>query len=225
MSTSRTLLSLALARRIGCVLTLEDARAIAREVEPEMDRPIPVEQFAPLHWRGYTLQPERIAGQEDALLPLEVEFRREVGFLAPLHPGPHAARLRHDEAAGILLLLVARDAAGAIAGVMRIRVWPHSSTLTIRACDEMLYVLPAHRGWLGAQLARYAEACAFSLGARDFTLTCQDATDSGRLARFAGYRKVATIYKKVAQDACDYSQVPSRHRQGVAHEPLAPHRV
>lgn len=214
-------LALAMSRHAGKPLTQDLARQILDEACPVEGAHIPLDQFEPRHWRGYTIRPERIAGQEAALLALEAAFREEVGFTGNLHAGAHAARLREDEAAGVLLLLVARTAAGEIAGAMRIRVWVHVASQSIRACDEMLYVLPAHRGWLGVHLARYAEACAFQLGAREITLTCQDATDSGRLARFAGYRKVATIYKLVAQDACDITRMPTRHhRHGVAHEPV-----
>lgn len=214
-------LALAMSRHAGKPLTQDVARRILEDVCSGDDSPIDLAQFAPAEWGGYTIRAERFYTQEPSLLALEAAFRQEVGFAGPFYASAQAARLREDEAAGLLLVLVARTAAGDIAGVMRVRIGGHVPSQTLRASDELLYVLPSHRGWLAYHLARYAERCAFQLGARDFTLTCQASTGSGRLARYAGYQPVATIYKKVAQDACDISQVPTRHRQGVAHVPLA----
>lgn len=216
-------LALAMSRHAGTILTQDVARRILDEVCSGADAPIDLAQFAPVRWSGYTIAAERFLTQEPALIALEHAFRREVGLGGQFHGAAQAARLREEEAAGLLLVLVARTAAGDVAGLMRVRVGGHVATQTLRAWDELLYVVPGHRGWLGYHLARYAERCAFQLGARDFTLTCQASTGSGRLARYAGYRPVATIFKKVAQDACDISQMPTRHQQGVAHVPLASH--
>lgn len=212
-----------MSRHAGKPLTQEVARCIVDEVCAGGDAPIDIAQFESIQWGGYTMSAERFRTQEPVLLGLEEAFRREVGFPGPFHAAAQAAILREAEAAGVLLVLVARTADGEIVGLMRVRVAWHAASQTLRAADELLYVVPEHRGWLSYHLARYAESCAFQLGARDFTLTCQASTGSGRLARYAGYEPVATIFKKVAQDACDISQMPTRHRQGVAHVPLASH--
>lgn len=218
----RLRLALALSRHAGKPLTQDLARQVLDEVCAGGSSAIALEQFTPREWRGYVIKPERIAGQEAALAVSEAAFWSEISARPGWNAEFELQRLREDEEAGLVLLLVARDAGGMLAVLIRVRVWFDAGEGALKARDEMVYVLPAHRGWLGVELCRYAERCCFALGARDFTAYCHESTDSARVTRFLGYRKVATVYQKVAQDACDYSRMPSRHRKGVAHEPLAP---
>lgn len=217
---TRALLSVALARALGQVLTLELAQSIAQEADASADRSIPVTAFGSKIWRGYTLRAEQVAGNEVDLAPLHEAYHLETRA-APLDLAFDYARLRDAERAGTVAMFTARTAAGELVGVMRVRVGFTLETQHMTACDDMFFVRPAHRGWLAIQLWKFAEEAMFGYGVREVTFDSLTINGAERMARFLGYQQVAIKFHKVAQEACNYSQVPTRHREGVAHEPLA----
>lgn len=220
---SRALLSVALARAVGQVLTLELAQSIVREACTEEDRSIPVESFGSTAWRGYTLRAERVAGNEADLAPLHLAYHRETSS-APFDLDFDYTRLRDAERAGTVAMFTARESdSGDLVGVMRVRVGFTLETQHMTACDDMFYLKPAHRGWLAVHLWKFAEEAMFGYGVREVTFDSLTINGAERMARFLGYQQVAIKFHKVAQEACNYSLVPTRHREGVAHEPLASH--
>jgi hypothetical protein len=222
---TRALLSVALARAVGQVLTVELAQSIVREACAEEDRSIPVDAFGAKTWRGYTLRAEKVAGNETELAPLHLAYHHETRP-APIDLDFDYARLREAERAGTVAMFTARVAeTGELVGVMRVRVGFTLETQHMTACDDMFFVKPEHRGWLAVQLWKFAEEAMFGYGVREVTFDSLTINGAERMARFLGYQQVAIKFHKVAQEACNYSQVPTRHREGVPHEPLAPHRV
>lgn len=203
-------LALVLSRYADQPLTLEVARAILRDAVPDEDRSIPLGDIPVRHWNGYTLQAERIAGNEAALAPLHQAYHEETKA-TPFDLNFDYARLREAERAGTLLMFTARTAAGELVGVMRVRLWTAIESQHLVACDDMFYVRPAHRGWLSVELWKATERAAFDYGVREVTFDSLTINGAERMARFLGYRQVAIKFHKVAQDSSDYSKVPTRH--------------
>jgi hypothetical protein len=218
---TRALLSVALARAVGQVLTFELAKSIVQEAGAEDDRSIPVQAFGSKQWRGYTLRAERVAGNEIDLAPLHEAYHRETR-VGPFDLAFDYARLRDAERAGTVAMFTARTADGELVGVMRVRVGFTLETQHMTACDDMFFVKPEHRGWLAIHLWKFAEEAMFGYGVREVTFDSLTINGAERMARFLGYQQVAIKFHKVAQEASNYSQVSTRHREGVAHEPLAP---
>lgn len=218
---TRLHLALALARCAGKAVTKELASQILAEVFPHGDHSIPVESFLPSAWQGYSLQAERISGNEAELRPLHDAYHRDTRVLET-DPDYDFARLREAEREGKVAMFTARTGTGELVGIMRIRVWRALEDRRLQACDDMFYVAPAHRGgMLAVRLWQFAERTMFDFGVREVTFDSLSINGAEKMARFLGYSQVAIKFHKVAQEACNYSQVPGRHRQGVEHEPLA----
>lgn len=198
---------------------------ILAEVCPHEDRSIPVERFAKQSWSGYSFQAERVVGNEVELGPLHEAYHRDTRVL-DTDAAYDFARLREAEREGKVAMFTARSSTGELVGIMRIRVWRALEDNRLLACDDMFYVAPAHRGsMLAVRLWQFAERIMFDFGVREVTFDSLSINGAEKMARFLGYTPVAIKFHKVAQEACNYSQVPRRHREGVEHEPLAPYRI
>lgn len=219
---TRLHLALALARCAGKTVTKDLAAQILAEVCPHGDRSIPVEDISAGGWGGYTFRAERVSGNEAELRPLHDAYHRETRVLVT-ESDYDFARLREAEREGNVAMFTARNAEDELVGVMRIRVWRALEDRRLQACDDMFYMVPAHRGgMLAVRLWQFAERAMFDFGVREVTFDSLGINGAEKMARFLGYEQVAIKFHKVAQEACNYSQVPGRHRQGVEHEPLAP---
>lgn len=219
---TRMHLALALARCAGQTVTRELAAQILAEVCPHEDHSIPVETFPTGGWHGYTFRAERVAGNEAELLPLHTAYHHDTRVLET-DAAYDFARLREAERGGHVAMFVARTAAGELVGIMRIRVWRALEDRRLQACDDMFYVAPAHRGsMMAVRLWQFAERVMFDFGVREVTFDSLGINGAEKMARFLGYRQVAIKFHKVAQDASDHTQVPTRHQKD-RHEPLASH--
>lgn len=214
------LLAHVLARHRDQPLTVDVARQIIAAMEADFS--IDPSRFGTERVGGYTLQCERVAGIEHELEPLHRGYRQAVNP----HLGDVAypyAELREAERAGSVIQATARQGATReLVGVMRVRVFKRTDCDHLGLLDDTFYVAPEHRvPNLATALWRFCEKAAFAHGVREAEIRTNRVTEG--MARFFGYRKVATIHQKVAHDASDYTRAPKR--QGVVHESLAPHRV
>lgn len=203
----RAILATALAKHIGQLLTVDAARAIVAEVE--VDRSIDVAQFEAEEFEGYRIQCERVAGIEDELAPLQVCYAAEHDPHLMSLPFPWAD-LRAAERRGSVLQATARErATGRLVGYMRVRLHQRIDAFTLELTCDQFYVHPDHRATgLAVRVWGYCERAAFAVGVREATIKVNGATAA--MARFFGYRKGAALFHKVAHDAADYTQAPTR---------------
>ena len=206
-------LSIELARRIGQVLTLDDAAAVARAVYG--GQALGLESIAPgWHAGGYALKPIWLDSAFD-----ELESHRLHG-LAEIHPDEPVAvcwdRIRELERQGRYVIFAALAPDGRLAASLWLFFAPSLNNGMPCVTDDLLYVEPdARKSLLAPALCRYAEAVMFGLGARSCTLRTHDVNQVGRLAKYLGYMKVADLYRK-ANFTDDASFTPTRH-QGAKH--------
>ncbi|MET3514362.1 hypothetical protein ABIC63_002134 [Pseudacidovorax sp. 1753] len=219
----RLRLALALSRYAGQVLTPDLARSILRDVEGA-DRTIDGKRFGQEGFNGYVIAAETVAGNEAALVPLQAACHEETRPGIPFDHQFDFARQREAERAGNLVLFTARLAStGELVGVLRVRVFQPDGCAHLEVTDDLFYIRPAHRNWLAVHLWRFAERSMFNLGVRVVSFDSLSITGADRMARYLGYTPVATKFTKVAQDACDYQQVPQRRPRGDSHGAMASH--
>lgn len=202
-------LSMELAKRVGEVLTLDEAKAIVRAVIG--GKALALDSIAPgWHADAFTLQPMWLDDGFPAL-----ESHRLKG-LAEVHPGEPVEvcwdRIRELERMGRYIIFAARWPDGRLAASLWLYFTPSLNNGTLTVADDMLYVEPEVRSsLLAVGLCRYAEAVMFGLGARSCTLQSYNVNKAGRLAKFLGYQKVADLYRK-ANYSGEASLTPTRHQ-------------
>ena len=202
-------LSMELAKRVGEVLTLDDAKAIARAVSG--GHSLALNSIAPgWHADAFTLQPVWLDSEFSAL-----EAHRLKG-LAEVHPGEPVSvcweRIRELERMGRYVIFVALWPDGRLAASLWLYFTRSLNKGTLTVTDDMLYLEPEVRSsLLAVGLCRYAEAVMFGLGARACTLQSFNVNKAGRLAKFLGYRKVADLYRKTNYSG-EASLIPTRHQ-------------
>lgn len=205
-------LSMELAKRVGQVLTLDDAKAVARAVMG--GNSLALDSIAPgWHADAFTLKPLWLDSDFAAL-----ESHRLQG-LAEVHPGEPVSvcwdRIRELERIGRYVIFGALRPDGHLAASLWLYFTRSLNNGTLTVTDDMLYVEPESRSsLLAVGLCRYAESVMFGLGARSCTLQSYDANKAGRLAKFMGYQKVADVYRKTNYSG-EASLTPTRH-QGAA---------
>lgn len=211
----REMLAVALARQIGNVLTPELAKTIAREAASTPNLSIDPGQFEPVTHGAFVFQCERLVQAEQDLRAQRAQFLSEANGGAPMQTD--WARLRELSRDGRQVIFTVREAVtGHLVGSVWLLVGENIDTRLSSVTDDLLYVEPAHRDLLlGVRLVQYAERCIFSMGVRSASFHFRNENGAGRMARFLGYQEFSTKYVKVAQDACDFSDVPTRHRKGV----------
>lgn len=207
------MLSLVLAKHMGESLTLDVARAIAREVAPT--RAYSPDLWAPMEWEGYTFQCERLNGIGSE----ELKFQRWA-YLAETRGfcTPDWGKLEELQRIGHHVIFTARNQAGDLAGSVWLYTVDDIDTRKPMVTDDMLYVEPAHRGRLGVKLVQYAERCIFAIGIRSATFHFRSANRADRLARYLGYTPISTRVTKT-HDGDSFAAVPTRHK-GSTHEPV-----
>jgi hypothetical protein len=210
-------LSLVLAKHVGSVLTVALARKIAFDVSPS--QAYPPATWAPVVYGDYTFQCERLANVLPALQG------QRLRYLAETRPGQRNDRTDWDrlleaQRTGSHVIYTARDQrSGDIVGSCWLFVGFDLDSGELAVTDDMLYVNADHRGGLvGLNLVKYAERCIFALGVRSATFHFRQENGSHRMARFLGYRSIATRVTKT-HDGDSFADVPTRH-QGSAHESL-----
>jgi hypothetical protein len=202
-------LSIELARHIGQVMTLQDAKDIARAVIGE--KSLDLESIAPgWHSSAYTLTPLWL---DSAFSSLEAH---RINGLAEIHPGEPVDvrwdRIRELERMGRYVIFAAVGADGGLAASLWLYFTPSLNNGTLTVTDDMLYVEPEVRSsLLAVGLCRYAEAVMFGLGARACSLQSFNVNKAGRLAKFLGYQKVADLYRKTNYSG-EASLTPTRHQ-------------
>lgn len=214
----REMLSVALARQVGQVLTPELAKAIVREACSNPDLSIDPGRFAPEHHGGYTFQCERLADAEDELVAQRTRYLYEVSDGAPVLT--NWRRLREMQHRAELVIFTARDGAGQMVGSVWLYVGANIDTTRLSVTDDLLYVEPAHRGALvGLHLVQYAERCVFALGVREATFHFRLENGADRMARFLGYTPDGIRVTKT-HNGDSFADAPTRHK-GVFDEPAA----
>lgn len=202
-------LSIELAKRIGQVLTLDDARQIAQAVAG--GQALTLSTIAPgWHAGGHTLKPIWLDSAFDALKS------HRLRALAEIHPGEPVAicwdRIRELERMGRYVIIGALAPDGRLVASLWLFFTPSLNNGIASVSDDLLYVEPEVRNThLAIGLCRYAEAVMLGLGARSCMLRTYDTNQVGRLAKFMGYTKVADLYRK-ANFADDASLTPTRHQ-------------
>ncbi|MNX86361.1 hypothetical protein D3C86_1182420 [compost metagenome] len=209
---TREMLSVALARQVGRVLTPDLAVAIAREADSEPDFTVDPIQFAPRVWGDFSFQCETLAA---AGLPLR---QQRVSYLYETQPAlparPDWARLLVMQRRGHHVIFTARhgEARRLVASIWLFLDWS-IDTEARTVTDDLFYVEPAHRGgMLAARLWQYAESSMFAFGVRDAVFHSRLDNGAARLARYLGYRAVATRVTKTHLGD-DFAEVPTRRKE------------
>lgn len=199
-------------------LTQELASAILAAMDDDLS--IPPSTFRTEVWQGFTFQAERVATTLRELAPLHDAYHRETRTRETA-PDFDVARLLEAERAGTLLMFTARSLAGELVGVMRVRIGWTLEDQRLTAGDDFFFVKPERRGGLLAvRLWQFMERECFRFGVVEATFRSLHVSNAPAMARYLGYRPLGTIFHKVAQDGGDYSTVPTRHKQGVANDPV-----
>lgn len=208
----RSLLAVALAKHAGAVLTQEVARAIMADALLEGERSINPRQFGQKKLGEYTLQAERIRGNEADLEPIHIGYHQEVRLTDDASDFGLAV-LRERERTGQLVMFTARTYEGRLIAVARVGIHLDFATQKLIGTDDMLYVLPEFRvGGLAMALCRFSEEKLFHFGIRELTFTTLTIRGADRLATALGYTKTAEVFTKSAQEASDYQERRSRSK-------------
>lgn len=214
----REILSVALARQIGKVLTPELAMEIVREACSAPDQSIDPTRFVPEQRGDYTFQCERLAEAEEDLITQRTRYLHEVSDGAPIRT--NWRRLREMQHRAELVIFTARGAAGEMVGSVWLYFGMNVDTARLSVTDDLLYVDPAHRGALvGLHLVQYAERCVFALGVREATFHFRLENGADRMARFLGYTSDGVRVTKT-HDGDSFADAPTRHK-GVFDESAA----
>lgn len=204
----RDVLSVALAKSMGRVLTLEVARQI---VDDAMAQKVDC-SFSPAFWkaqeyRGYSMQCQRLRDEPDLM-------RHRQAYRAEVFPGepwqPDMGRLLALQRSGASVIFVAYKDGNLVASLW---LYPSTSVDTGRytVSDDLFYIEPEHRGgFLAVRLWQYAEKAMFKMGAREATFHSRMDNGAERLAQFMGYRPTATRVHKF-HPGDNYADLPSRH--------------
>jgi len=122
--------------------------------------------------------------------------------LAPLKAAlkldPDWDQYRKWQAAGELVLVIARNQDNEVVGyaAMVIRPHPHYRGVKI-AVDDLHYLAPAYRSLgVGKEMIKFAEAAAFNMGARVMTMRCKAGHNHGHIFESMGYSLCDLVYLK-----------------------------
>lgn len=191
----RGLLAVALAKRVGKCLTVEMAREIAAELQP--DCPVEVSGLVVQRRGDLLFQAEQLGARPNAgeLAAQRLRYLDET-LPAGVSPAVQWDELRQMERAGQLLILTMRRR-GELLGSMWISLHQDLNTGERVACDDMLFVEPGERGGMAVvQLWRYAELVLEQLGVAQMSCHSREANGAGRLAQFMGWERTHTGFSK-----------------------------
>jgi hypothetical protein len=196
------LLRQTLAAHVGGTLTLELCHELDKIARFAPDRAVDLAQFQPAAYGAYSLRPERFSVIRGELAPLhhahwlETEKHRH-----GLTLNPDYGLLLARERAGGLLQFTARDAAGAIAGHVRMYIGKSTHTSTLFAEEDTLFIRSDHRGgFLVMALMRYAEQALRQIGVREIRADSKLLNRADVLMRRLGYTAVALKFHKFFED-------------------------
>lgn len=211
-SKVREQLSIALAKWVGHVLTLDVAKEIACSANTSPDRHIDPARFPVEKHGDYTLQCERL---RDALPALRTQ--REA-YLTECYPEREQAikwdRMLDLARSGALVIFTARGRQdGAVLGSMWLIPGESLDRDALTVSDLMFYVSPERRGSpLAGKLFRYSEQCIFSMGIREASFHFRLDNGADRMARYMGYTPHSIRVTK-AHHGDLFAEVPTRHKE------------
>ena len=191
-----------MAKHLGQVLTPEVARVITLEIMRGPDTPIDIGQFTPLIYRGYSIQPERMADILPELHVLHQQHYAETEtYRAGIPMNPNYTEALRRERMGQLLQYTARETAtGALVGNMRVYLGISLHTQTLFCTEDSFYVTPEHRGsFLAVRLWQCTERASIALGVREIFFDSKTVNRADSMARYLKYKAVGIKFAKVIE--------------------------
>ena len=191
-----------LASKLGRALTPEDAAEIEAAIFASPDLSHEPTKFGQLRGDGYTIQAERLGDILKEIHQLHVEHWAETekhrhGFSLNGDYGSLLAR----ERAGNLIQFTIRTDSGDLIGNLRMVIATSTHTQTRYACEDTLFIRPAHRGGVKVMaLMRFAEQALLALGIREVRASSKLVTRADVLMRRMGYEPVALEFVKIFKD-------------------------
>lgn len=191
-----------LAAKLGRVLLPEDAAEIEAALFHEPDFTHEPSKFGQLVNDGYTIQVERFRDILPEMHELHVEHWAETEkhrHGLTLNPDYDAVIAR--ERAGNLIQFTIRSASGELIGNLRMLIALSIHTQTRYACEDTLFIRPAHRGGFRVMaLMRFAEQSLLALGIREIRVNSKLVNRADVLMRRLGYQPVALEFVKIFRD-------------------------
>lgn len=191
-----------LADNVGRQLTPDLCHLIDQAARFTPDRSIDLAQFQSAEHLGCTIRAERFETVLPELHPLhELHWQETEKHRHGVAMRPDYQAMAARERAGGLLQFVARDAAGAIAGHVRMYVGTSLHSQTLFAEEDTLFMVPEHRrNLLVMALMRYAEQCLRQIGVREIRADSKLLNRADVLMKRMGYTAVALKFHKIFED-------------------------
>lgn len=190
---------MAMAARLGQILTPAVAAAIEAEVFAVADAAVPPARFAPAAYGAYTIQVESFREVLDELTPLHLAHWQETEkYRHGLKLDPDYEQLFLRERMGRLVQFTVRTAAGELVGHLRMFLVTSVHTQTPVSEEDTLFIRPDHRGsFLVMGLLRYAERVLVDLqGHHEIRANSKAVNRADVLMRRMGYALVAYQFSK-----------------------------
>lgn len=191
-----------LAAKLGKVLLPEDAAEIERAIFLRPDESHDPAKFGKLERDGYSIQAERFRDIVEEMHELhkehwlETEKHRHGLVMNPDYEG-FIARERD----GNLIQFTMRTQAGELTGNLRMFIATSSHTQTRYACEDTLFIKPAHRGGFAVMaLMRFAESSLLAIGVREIRVNSKLVNKADVLMRRMGYEPVALEFVKIFKE-------------------------
>lgn len=194
----RELISIALAKHMGKLLTKETALDIIRMICDSVDCTVDPSKFLPVDYNGYRFQCELFKDILPELHELHVKHYAEVEVeKAGLPFDPDYGRLLDIEKNGGLLQFTVRKD-GLLVGNMRVYVSKSTHTQTMICSEDTFYVVPEYRGgFMAVRFWQYVERCCVEHGAREIHFDSKTINNADAMARYLKYKQVAIKFLKV----------------------------
>ena len=174
-----------------------DARtiiAIVNEASQVPYTPVPIEQIAPLEFRGFVFSAERYADCLEELKPLHAahwqeteKYRHEL----PLDPD-YAGFIRMEAMGKLVLLTIRKD--GELVGQTTMKLYNSMHSQTLVANEDSLFLRADQRGSLPAMLAfiRFVRDALASVGVREVRVSSKLVNGADKLMIRGGFKPFAT---------------------------------
>lgn len=194
----RRLLSLVMAKNIGQVMTLELAKAMARELMGVAENPIDVTRFAPQKYKGYVIACERLEDIQAEIHPLHERHWAETETNNSIPLNGDYEQVIERERAGQLLQFTARvKKTNELVGNMRVYLGTSLHTQTLFCEEDTFYLAPEHRGgFLAVRLWQFVEKAVVSLGVKEIHFDSKLVNKADKMALYLKYTPVATKFTK-----------------------------
>jgi hypothetical protein len=198
----------AIAAHIGETLTPRLCAQIEAKVSIPPARYIELTQFDPEVVGEYVIRVERFADVLPELHRLhEAHFAETEKHRAGLELKPDYDGMAQADRGGRLLQFTVRHA-GTLVGNLRMYVGRSAHTDNLIACEDTLYIWPAHRiGMLGSRLIAYAEKCLLVLApVVEVEADSKLINGADVLLRRRRYEAVATKFHKILRRAAPVTE-------------------